>query len=281
MIHADETPLKVLKEPGRAPEQKSYIWAYASSKRAAYQIRCFEYQSSRSGKCPREFLRGFHGIVVSDGYVVYEGLEDIIKAGCWAHMRRKWIDAMPKIASTERCAQTIGIEFCNRLFELERKFESFSDEKRQEERKKSFDKDNPDDKSSAIILQEYWEWLDSLGATSGKLKDAVTYARNQKPYLETFLKHGEIEISNNQVENAIRPIVVGRKNWLFCDTPEGAEASAIIYSIIETAKANCINVEDWLTHIFEVLPDRFAKQPDAEIDDLLPWAEEMKRFRLK
>lgn len=118
---------------------------------------------------------------------------------------------------------------------------------------------------------------DDLFKLTGKLKDAVVYAQNQKEYLQAFLTNGEIELSNNQVENAIRPIVVGRKNWLFCDTPEGAEASALAYSMLETAKANGVNPETWLTHILSVLPDRFADDPHAPIDDLLPWAAAMKQ----
>ncbi len=98
---------------------------------------------------------------------------------------------------------------------------------------------------------------------------------NQREYLCTFLYHGEVEASNNQVENAQRGIVVGRKNWLFCDTPKGAEASVISYSILETAKANRLNPEKYLMHIFTVLPDRFAKDPNADIEDLLPWNQEI------
>lgn len=108
---------------------------------------------------------------------------------------------------------------------------------------------------SKPIVDEYFAWLNTaFFHPSGNLKKAVTYAVNQKPYLCAFLEHGEIEISNNQVENAIRPLVVGRKNWLFSDSPEGAEASAIMYSLIETAKANELNVEQYLLHILTVLP---------------------------
>lgn len=135
---------------------------------------------------------------------------------------------------------------------------------------------------SKPIVDEYFAWLDTaFFRPSGNLKKAVTYAVNQKPYLCAFLEHGEIEISNNQVENAIRPLVVGRKNWLFSDTPEGAEASAIVYSLIETAKANGLIVERYLLHILTVLPERFACDPKAAIDDLLPWSPEMKTLFLE
>ena len=113
---------------------------------------------------------------------------------------------------------------------------------------------------------------------TGKLKDAVTYAQNQKAHLSAFLEHGEIEISNNQVENAIRPFVVGRKGWLFADTPQGAEASAIIYSLMETAKANSLRLDDYLLHLPSVFPERVAQRKDFEMDDLLPWSGEMKSW---
>ena len=102
-----------------------------------------------------------------------------------------------------------------------------------------------------------------------------TYAQNQKAHLSAFLEHGEIEISNNQVENAIRPFVIGRKGWLFADTLQGAEASAIIYSLMETAKANNLWLDDYLLHLLSVLPERAEQSKDFEIDDLLPWSEEM------
>jgi transposase len=118
-----------------------------------------------------------------------------------------------------------------------------------------------------------------LGITrpTGKLKEAVTYALNQKEFLCAFLDHGEIEISNNQVENAIRPFVVGRKGWLFSDTPDGAEATAIVYTLMETAKANNLQLEDYIEHLLTVLPERLADDPDADIDDLLPWADGMQK----
>ena len=131
---------------------------------------------------------------------------------------------------------------------------------------------------SKPILEEYWAWLDTVHNPSGKLKEAVTYARNQRKYLETFLYHGEIEISNNQVENAIRPFVIGRKGWLFADTPQGAEASAIIYSLMETAKANSLRLDDYLLHLLSILPERAERNKDFEVDDLLPWSEEMKSW---
>ena len=112
------------------------------------------------------------------------------------------------------------------------------------------------------------------------MKKAIVYSLNQKEYLCAFLNHGEIEISNNQVENAIRPIVVGRKNWLFCDTQAGANASVGIFTLLETAKANRLNPEAYLNHLLTVLPERFAADPQMPIDDLMPWNQEMQRVFL-
>lgn len=287
VIHADETPIQVLHEPGRRAQQKSYMWVYATSKRAKIQIRCFSYENSRSGERANRFLKDFNGILISDGYGGYLKVE-VIRAGCWAHMRRKWVEAMPKGVPSESSTAAIGLNYCTQLFEFERRIENLSDEERAIERQKIHVKgDNkPDEEqeppSAKEILQEYWKWIDSLGATTGKLKTAVTYALNQKQYLETFLDHGDIEISNNQVENAIRPFVVGRKGWLFSDTTQGARASAVIYSLIETAKANNIKPAEWLEHVLLVSSDRFAHVPNYDVDDLLPWSDEMQtKFRLE
>ena len=183
-------------------------------------------------------------------------------------MRRKWLEATPEGADVKTCKAAEGYAFCNRLFELEHQFEKLPAEERLVQRREK----------SAPVLEAYWKWLNTISRPTGKLKDAVTYAQNQKAHLCAFLEHGEIEISNNQVENAIRPFVVGRKGWLFADTPQGAEASAIIYSLMETAKANSLRLDDDLLHLFSISPERAERNKDFEVDDLLPWSEEMKSW---
>ena len=267
-IHADETVMQVHKEKGRPDALESRMWVYSSAKRADIQLRCFEYRESRSGKWAKTFLEGFKGVLITDGYGGYNKVQDAEHAGCWAHMRRKWLDAMPEGADAKTCKAAQGYEFCNRLFELERQFEELTAEERLMQRKEK----------SGPVLEAHWTWLNTIPRPTGKLKDAVTYAQNQKAHLCAFLEHGEIEISNNQVENAIRPFVIGRKGWLFADTPQGAEASAIIYSLMETAKANSLRLDDDLLHLLSVLPERAEQRKDFEIDDLLPWSEEMKSW---
>ena len=267
-IHANETVMQVHKEKDRPDTSESRMWVYSSAKRADIQLRCFEYRESRSGKWARNFLEGFSGVLIADGYSGYNKVQDAERAGCWAHMRRKWLEATPEGADTKTCKAAEGYAFCNRLFELEYQFEKLSAEERLVQRKEK----------SAPVLEAYWTWLNTISRPTGKLKDAVTYAQNQKAHLCAFLKHGEIEISNNQVENAIRPFVIGRKGWLFADTPQGVEASAIIYSLMETAKANSLRLDDYLLHLLSVLPERAERNKDFEVDDLLPWSEKMKSW---
>ena len=261
VIHADETVLQVNREPSRNATEESRIWAYASSKRNERQIRYFRYEASRKGACAEEALKGFSGVLVADGYSGYNVVSRVTRAGCWAHARRKWLEAIPREATKENSLAARGLEYCSRLFELEREYEQLSDAERRRQRQER----------SKPIVDEYYAWLETLFKPSGKLKDAVTYAIRQRQYLCAFLEHGEIEISNNQVENAIRPVVLGRKNWLFSDTPDGAQASAIVFTVLETAKANDLNPEKYIRHLLTVLPERFAHDPKHPIDDLMPW----------
>ena len=266
VIHADETELQVLKEPGRNPSSESRMWVYASSRRANAQVRIFEYQETRSGDHAAAFLKGYCGIVISDGFSGYDKLKNVTRGGCWAHARRAWRDALPEGATLENSKAAQGIQFCDRLFRMEKLYADRSDEERMKLR----------EKRAARLLNEYWAWLDTIKRPTGKLEDAVHYSLNQKEYLTAFLKHGEMDISNSQAENAIRPFVVGRKNWLFSDTPAGAKASAILYTMMETAKANQLNVEKYLQHLLTVLPERFKSRKNPVIDDLMPWSDGIK-----
>ena len=262
IIHADETRLQVLKEDGKPATSQSEMWVYASAPRSKRQIRYFDYQSSRSGACAKAFLTGFHGILICDGYSGYNKLEGMTRGGCWSHAQRKWREAMPKGVKLETSKAAQGYAYCNRLFALERKMAKLSDDERLEERQIR----------SRALLDEYWSWLGSFVPEKGsKLEDAVRYSLNQTEYLCVFLSHGDMEISNNPVENAIRPFVIGRKGWLFCDTPKGATASAVVYTLAETAKANSIDPYRYLLRLLTILP-MYSGQPSAEdLQQLLPW----------
>lgn len=268
IIHSDETHVQVLKEEGKAATSQSEMWVYASAPRSKRQIRYFDYQSNRSGDCAKAFLAGFCGVLICDGYSGYNKLEGMTRGGCWAHARRKWRDAMPKGVKVENSKAAQGYAYCGQLFALERKMVALSDEERLKERQKS----------CRPLLDAYWSWLASFVPEKGsKLEDAVRYSLNQKEFLCAFMAHGDVEISNNQVENAIRPFVVGRKGWLFCDTPKGANASAVVYTLVETAKANHIDPYRYLLRLLTILPMHGGKPSPDVLQELLPWSDYLQK----
>lgn len=263
VIHADETVVQVLKEDGKPAASESRMWLYASAALLRHQVRIFEYQPDRSGKRPESFLKGFEGALVTDGYAGYNQVAKVTHYGCWSHARRKWRDAMPDGATVKTSKAAVGFQYCNKLFAEERKCVTYKPKYRQEYRQ---NRELP-------LLEEYYAWLNTVHPEKGsKLEEAVRYSLNQKQQLCAFLDNGEVPISNNLAENAIRPFTLGRKNWLFCDTPKGAEASAVVYSVVETAKANGIEPFGYLQHVLVQLP-YFGKSPShEELESLMPWA---------
>ena len=263
VIHADETVVQVLKEEGKPAASESRMWVYASGRYSPKQIRLFEYQPDRSGKHPARILKDFHGCLVTDGYSGYDKVEGVVRCGCWAHMRRKWREAMPKGATTATSKAAIGYEYCTKLFAQEKKFAELTPKRREEARHGKVE----------LLLDAYWSWVEKLDPAPGsKLEDAVVYARNQKTYLNAFLDHGEVDISNNAAENAIRPFVVGRKNWLFSDTPKGADSSAIVYTMVESAKANGLEPYLYLRCLLEELRFLGNTPSAADLEDFMPWS---------
>ncbi len=290
VIHADETPLQVLKEPNKAANSKSHFWVYCTGKRSVVQVCCYEYRDSRSSSCAEDALKGYTGALVTDGYSGYLPLgKAITRAGCWAHMRRYWYSAFPadyrnktgrreslNDYSTQMYAKdpvsVTAFKYCNAIFLLEREFEGLSPEERKIQRQLK----------SKPIVEEYYKLVEGIPNPGNDLKKAVVYAINQRQYLCAFLENGEIDVSNNAAERSIRNCTLGRKNWLFSDTPAGAEASAIAYSIMATAKINNLNIYPYLKHILEVL----SSTPDSKLNDviptLFPWRDEMQAaFRLE
>lgn len=268
VIHCDETPVQVLKEEGKKPQTKSYMWLYRTGNDGKAPIILYDYQPSRSGDNAASYLKDFKGYVHSDGYSGYNKLDGITKCGCWAHLRRKFVEAIPdkKAVDAPLTSAEIGRDFCNQLFKVE---ESLKDLTPKERFCKRLELEKP-------ILEAFWCWLESLTVLKGSaLGKAVTYAMNQRPFMENYLLDGRCAISNNAAENAIRPFTVGRKNWLFADTPKGASASAAVYSIIETAKANGLNVFAYLQHLLLYMPDTDWQNYPEELDDLMPWSSEV------
>ncbi|MBO7253075.1 MAG: IS66 family transposase [Ruminococcus sp.] len=273
VLHCDETTVQVLKEPGRTPTSESYMWAYRSGEHEEKQIVLFDYQPGRSGDYAKKFLEGYDGYFVTDGYAGYSKVTNGTRCGCWAHVRRKFLEAIPGSDPNGEQAQGSkakeGFEFCEKLFMLEREFAGLSPAERQTER----------EKRSRPVLEAFWTWCSSIDALrNSPLSKAVGYATGQKQILGSFLLNGRIPISNNLDENAIRPFVMGRKNWLFCNTPNGATASAAVYSIVETAKANGLDPYKYLKYLLEQMPCAGGRYSCDFLDMLAPWNQQLQKL---
>jgi transposase len=265
-IQADETTVQVINEPNRKATTKSYMWVYLTGKYEERQVVLFEYTETRAGSHPQKFLYGYAGTLNADGYQGYYALEanGLILAGCWSHLRRKFVDTLktvPKQAQKDRPAAK-GLAFCDKLFEFERKFDEqgLTPDERLERRQSE----------SKPVTDAFFAWANALLPTlhdKSKLREAVIYAVNQQQRLLHFLADGRLEISNNRSERAIRPFAIGRNNWMFAYSPEGAKASAVIYSIVETAKANGLVPFKYLEFLFETLPNI----PQERYGECLPW----------
>ncbi len=268
-LHADETTMQILAEPGKKATSKSYMWMYCTG-RFGPEIFLYEYQPSRSGNHPEKFLKGFNGYLQTDGYTGYDSVENVTHMGCLAHARRKFVDAlkaMPKDADISKTLATVGRKYCDKLFILERKYKDLSPKDRLSKRKEL----------SQPVFKEFHEWLVQSATKAlpkSALGKAINYCIKQWDYLSTFLLDGEVELSNNRAERAIKPFVIGRKNFLFSKTPNGAKASAICYSIIETAKANGLSPYHYLTHLLEMIPN-INVHDKGQIEKLLPWSENL------
>ncbi len=263
---ADETRLQVLKEPERNPETDSFMWLFRSGEDGLPPIILYRYTETRAKFNAAEFLRGFKGYLMTDGYQGYNNLPDIIREACWAHIRRYFCDAISSGKKDDLSEPAVqGVQYCDKLFAIERwcRENGYTHEQRHEYRNKEASK----------ILKAFWTWLEKQNpARSSRMGKAVTYALNQRPYAENYLQDGRCSFSNNPSENSIRPFTVGRKNWLFCDTPGGAHASATVYTMVEMAKAHGLNVEKYLTFLLEKRPH--AGMSDDELEKLSPWSEE-------
>ncbi|MHC1748079.1 MAG: transposase [Cellulosilyticaceae bacterium] len=201
----------------------------------------------------------------------YEKVEGVTRSLCWAHCRRYFIESIPldsKGKETPNSKGAEGREFINLLFKLGDEMKDLSNEKRKEKRQEA----------SRVILDAFWSWVEKISkipTTNEKLTTALGYVQNQRKYLETFLKDGRLEISNNLCESHIRPFATSRRAWLFADTPKGATANAILYTLVETAKANKLNVYEYLHCLLNVMPNTDFKNNPELIDNYLPWADNL------
>ena len=253
LINADETTVQVLKEPGRSAQSKSYMWIFRGGNPDAPSLY-FHYAEGRNAAVAKEFLEGYNGVVQTDGYSSYyflEGMKEIVHIGCFAHARRKFVEAQKAKGKNSKItgAADIAVGYINDLYRIEKKAkkQELSPEEllefRQEEAKP--------------ILDKMHTWIESKSmhvTPKSLLGKAITYSRNQWGRLSGYVDFPFATPDNNLAENAIRPFCVGRKNWLFAGTPAGAEASATIYSLIESAKANRLEPYKYLRYLLEKLP---------------------------
>jgi transposase len=266
LIHLDETPLQVLKSD-KDPQSTHYLWVRAAGPPGKRMV-LFDHDPSRGQAVPQRLLPQYQGAILTDGYEAYGAVakaQSLIHAGCWAHARRKFDEAR-KVAVSASIERNRADEFLALIREL------YAIERQLKERTAS-DAEcfTTRQHHSALIITKLKTALDTQAREvlpKSLLGKALSYALNQWPKLTVFLQHGHIPLDNNRAENAIRPFVIGRKNWLFCDTVAGAQASANVYSLIETAKANGFEPHAYLTRLFTELPN--AKNV-TDIEALLPF----------
>lgn len=259
---ADETRTQVLDE-GDNPSSNSYMWVYRSNDVSQSPVVIYDYQAGRSRACAKTFLGEYQGYLQCDGYSVYDGIEGIIPVGCWAHARRKYDEAL-KAESKNKGRAHKAISFISQLYKLEiqAKNKKLSPQARYQLRQEK----------ALPILLKFKVWLDeasdkvTVGSYIGK---AIKYTLNQWPKLMRYIEDGQLGIDNNITERDIRPFTTGRKNWLFSKSINGAQASATLYSIVMTCRANDINPYYYFLHLFKVLPNREAG--DDDFTDLMPW----------
>ena len=268
-IMMDESPVQVLKEPNKRPQSKSYFWVTRTGEDGLNPIVLYKYTETRAGENAKEFLKGISPgfYIMADGFSGYNKLKNAKRCCCYAHIRRYFVEAIPKGHEKDFNHPAVqGVLYCNKLFEYERTYKekNLSYTQRYKRRLK-------DEKPVVEAFLAWAEALDLKSSNSSSLTKAVNYVLNRKEYLFTYLEDGRCSLSNNNSENSIRPVTVGRKNWLFSDSQDGAEASMLCYTIIEMAKLYNIKIYDYILFLLSERPS--MNMTDEELDKLSPWSE--------
>ena len=265
IAHADETVVQVLKEHGKTPQSQSYMWMMCSGGEEP-PIIWFEYHRDRSKEAASALLGSFEGLLHVDGYAGYNSVIEssgLIRVGCWAHVRRKFDVAKKDGLKGQGLASRI-LALIQRLFKLERNWSGTDPGERLKGRQ---------ERSQSVVdsIRHLMDETQHKVSPKSKLGLALGYLRNEWDRLVVFLEDGRAELSNNRGENYIRPFVIGRKGWLFSDTPAGAEASAALYSLMITARENGVQARPWLISLLTELPVVLSECPDADLSPWLPW----------
>lgn len=274
VIQADETPTRVIKED-RTDGKVQYMWAFRSGKyNKEHPIVLFDYQPTRNASCPDAFLKDFKGICVTDGYQVYhtlEGRRDGLRiAGCWAHSRRRFDEAVKALDKNVRKDSIAykALRMIQAIYREEGKLQDMTPAERKEARQLTV----------RPLVDAYFVWAkEKINKVPKKSStwEGFNYSLNQEKYLRVFLEDGEIPIDNNAAESTIRNFCIGKKNWVMIDTVAGAEASAVIYSIIETAKLNDLKPYDYLVYLLEEIPKHMDDTDLSFCEKLLPWSPDL------
>ena len=271
VLQADETPVLVNRD-GRPAGSKSYMWVYRTGRMYTdRQIVLYEYQRTRNASHPREFLKDFSGICVTDGYqvchTIENGREDLMIAGCWSHARRRFdeaVKALPKAKQKDSRAY-LALTMIQAIYREEKQLKELPAQERQNRRQLNV----------KPLVEAYFVWVrENLSKAPQKSKtwEGFSYSLNQEKYLKVFLDDGEVPIDNNAAEQSIRGFCIGKKNWVMIDTVAGAKSSAIIYSIAETAKANNLKPYDYFEYLLTEIPKHLDDTDRNFLDDMLPWS---------
>ena len=268
-VMADETPVQVLHEKGRSAEAKSYMWVFLSGEYEPQPIRLYKYSQTRAGETAVNFLEDYDGYIMCDGYSGYNKLVKAKRTTCFAHIRRYLWEAIPRGNENDYGQPAVqGFAYVNKLFSLEKDIQAKNGGNFEAVRKARLKKEKP-------ILDAFLAWAGEQKPVPGsRFAKAVTYILNRKQEIPIYLEDGHCSFSNNASERAIKDFVIGRKNWLFSDTPAGAESSSIIYSLVATAKANGVNIYHYLSYLLEKLPE--TDLSDKAFASLVPWNDQVK-----
>ena len=276
LIHCDETPFKLV-VPEKGPNSKAYMWVYHTMEvYGSHPIFIYDYQDGRSSDMPRNFLKDYKGVLVTDGYQVYHKLagerpDELKIAGCWAHCKRKFDDVLKALKSSNPKG-AVSAEAHKRIaaiYHVDNMYKAASPEERLDNRQKSV----------KPLVDAFFEWIKSIDTTeldkSGALYHAIKYTLNQEPYLRAFLDDLIIPLDNNDAERSIKKFCVGKHSWHIISSKRGARASAILYSIAETSKANGLKPYEYFKYLLEGMLNHLDDKPSDYIDDLMPWSDKI------
>lgn len=283
-IHCDETRIQVIGEPDQKGSTQNWMWVYLTDEYSdSPRMVLFDYERTRAGYHPIKFLDGrFHGYLTCDGYQAYHGLDDSITvSGCFTHARRRFdaaLTALKKDFTKEQLKETVAFQAMGRigiLYKIEELIRNKTPEERYEERQKQ----------AKPVVDALFAWLHSMEDSvdrSSLIGDAILYTLNQETYLRRYLDDGHLSIDNNSAERAIKNFAVGRRNWLFARSIRGADASAVVYSITETALLNGLKPYLYLTYVLDQLRQMGPFPKPETLDRLLPWSDDLPEgFRTK